>query len=274
MNQQTIGNRICARGTGRRGNRVITLVLSPLRENSGIVFRCQRDGKAADVVATADNAMVREGKLALQHRNARIFGVENLLAACFGLGVSNLLVELDGDELPVMNDSPAAYTFLLQSAGIVAQHAQRKVIDIQEPLLQRETQGWVRVTQYDGLRIGCVNTLNENAVSVQRSSTVVDISEAVFVSELCHAQGEVELPATDKAISRVAARNLRNKAHRSQLNYMVVEVLALLALTNAGVRGCYTAFDVDMNLHLNMIRSIVCAHDEMPQTGLKVVDNL
>ena len=256
MKQKTVTNQICARGIGRDSAKVIHITIKPALENIGIVF-CRIDtDQPIEIPATIDNARTEHGQLVFTNNGYSVGNTEHLLAACYGAGVHNLYVEIDGDELPKMTESASAYVFLLQSAGIREQMAPRAKININEPLLLRNKNGWIRATALDGLRVGCVNTLAENSTSVQRSSAVVDISEALFVSELCYAQPGTASSGSDGGINKMAMKNKRQLIQRSQLNHMVVEVMAFLFLANADVEACYTSFDADFDLHLDAIRAM------------------
>ena len=256
MKQKTVTNQICARGIGRDSNKVVHITIKPALENVGIVFRRVDLDTPIEIPASVDNARVEDGQLVFTCNGYRVGNTEHLLAACYGAGVHNLYIEIDGDELPKMTESASAYVFLLQSAGIKEQEATRAQIKIDEPQLFRRNKGWIRATSFEGLRVGCVNTLTENSVSVQRSSSVVDITEAVFVSELCYAQPGAGSPGSESGINKTATKNKRQLIQRSQLNHMVVEVMAYLFLTDADVDGCYTSFDADVSLHLDAIRAM------------------
>jgi UDP-3-O-[3-hydroxymyristoyl] N-acetylglucosamine deacetylase / 3-hydroxyacyl-[acyl-carrier-protein] dehydratase len=62
--------------------------------------------------------------------------VEHILSACVGLGVDNLIVELDGDEMPAMDGCALAYTVALQQAGIVEQNAERRVLVLEQTVTE------------------------------------------------------------------------------------------------------------------------------------------
>lgn len=64
------------------------------------------------------------------HGDATISTIEHLMAAFFGLGVDNALVEVDGPEIPIMDGSAAPFVFLIQSAGLVEQSVAKRFIKI------------------------------------------------------------------------------------------------------------------------------------------------
>lgn len=63
----------------------------------------------------------------------KVFTIEHLMAAFFGLGIDNAVVELDGPEVPIMDGSSAPFVFLIKSAGIKEQKDPKRFIIIKRP---------------------------------------------------------------------------------------------------------------------------------------------
>ena len=96
------------------------MTLIPAEPGSGIVFR-RADRGGALIDARFDN--VSDTTLGTSLKNGDGIGVatiEHLMAALVGLGIDNLIVELDGPEVPIMDGSAAPFVFLAECAGIVA----------------------------------------------------------------------------------------------------------------------------------------------------------
>ncbi len=132
--QQTIAGEISATGVALHSGVRVRMTLKPAPIDTGIVFRRVDLDPPVDIPARAE--LVTETRLAttLSHGGAKVATVEHLLAACVGCGVDNLIVEVDNLEVPIMDGSSAPFVFLLIEAGIVAQDAPRKVIEILEPV--------------------------------------------------------------------------------------------------------------------------------------------
>lgn len=79
------------------------------------------------------------------------------MAALSAAGVDNVLVELDGPELPILDGSAAPWLFLIDCAGVVPQQgAPRHWIDVLRPVRVREGAGWAELAPaagYDGLEL-------------------------------------------------------------------------------------------------------------------------
>ena len=98
-------------GAGLHGGRRVRVTLRPAAEDTGIVFRrLDLDPSVSDIALHPD--AVTSARLATTVSNANgasVATVEHLLAALAGLGVDNVLIEIDGDEAPAMDGS--ALTF-------------------------------------------------------------------------------------------------------------------------------------------------------------------
>ncbi len=121
--------------SGRRVN----LAIGPSAIDSGIRFR-RTDLSAAEAAIPArwDNVVDTRLCTVLGGPSGATVGtVEHLMAAFAGLGVDNAVVELDGPEVPIMDGSADAFTFLIECAGVAEQSAPKKRIKI----LKRVTVG-------------------------------------------------------------------------------------------------------------------------------------
>jgi UDP-3-O-[3-hydroxymyristoyl] N-acetylglucosamine deacetylase len=105
MKQRTIATPIKTVGIGLHSGRKVTLSIKPAPVNSGIAFVRVDTPEQSLVPATA--LAVCDTRLAsvIQKDGVRVSTVEHLLSACAGLGLDNLLIELDGEEVPIMDGS-------------------------------------------------------------------------------------------------------------------------------------------------------------------------
>ena len=113
LKQQTITEAIKTVGIGLHSGNRSNLFLKPAPINSGITF--VRIDQESQIQIPAKAEYVSDTRLAsvLQIGDSRISTVEHLLSACAGLGVDNLLVEIDGEEIPIMDGSAASFLFLI-----------------------------------------------------------------------------------------------------------------------------------------------------------------
>lgn len=130
--QHTIAQSVSLAGVGVHGGLEARVRLAPAPAGCGIVFvRTDVGGAAARVTAAAANvSAVANATTITNSYGVSVGTTEHLLAACAGLGVDNLIVEIDGPELPILDGSAAPFARALLWARIVAQGAERRVLRV------------------------------------------------------------------------------------------------------------------------------------------------
>ena len=109
MKQRTIATPVKTVGIGLHSGRKVTIAIKPAPINAGVCF--VRVDLPDQPVVPATALAVCDTRLAsvIQRDGVRISTVEHLLSACAGLGLDNLLIELDGEEVPIMDGSAASF---------------------------------------------------------------------------------------------------------------------------------------------------------------------
>lgn len=133
MKQHTISRDISSSGLGLHTGQDICVNLKPAPINSGIAFRRVDLPSAKVVVAEWKNVSSSFLATTLGQGEERISTVEHLMAALVSLGVDNLMVEVNGPELPVFDGSASKWVKLLKMAGLKRQAAPRKVYKLSRP---------------------------------------------------------------------------------------------------------------------------------------------
>jgi UDP-3-O-[3-hydroxymyristoyl] N-acetylglucosamine deacetylase / 3-hydroxyacyl-[acyl-carrier-protein] dehydratase len=142
IKQCTLKEATTVKGVGLHTGQVVTMTLHPAPENHGFRFRrTDIDGQpivwadVSKVFATNRGTVLKEGE-------AQVSTVEHLLSAFIGLGVDNVLVDIDGGEVPIMDGSALAFVDAIEAVGIVELAAERLYFDLREPLtFKDETTG-------------------------------------------------------------------------------------------------------------------------------------
>ena len=125
MRQQTLKRAFTARGRGLHTGRGLTARLHPAPASSGLQFRRTDLAAAPPLAAVAANVTGTTLATTLGRGENSVGTIEHLLAALVSLGVDNLIVEVDGPELPVFDGSAAEWVRLINEAGLTAQGAPR-----------------------------------------------------------------------------------------------------------------------------------------------------
>jgi UDP-3-O-acyl N-acetylglucosamine deacetylase len=125
--QQTLSRAVTVSGMGLHSGAAVTARLGPAPPGSGVVFR-RIDLADAPLIPAALDEVVATARGVVLGRDARVSTVEHLLSAARGVGVDNLIVELDSEELPCGDGSAQIFVDAFDRAGVVGQDAPRHPI--------------------------------------------------------------------------------------------------------------------------------------------------
>ncbi len=130
--QHTIRSEVKISGTGVHTGAEVDLILKPSRPGTGIVF--QRTDLPDKPIIKADCDLVVDTSrgTTIEYNGARVSTVEHLLAALVGMGVDNVVVELNGPEVPIIDGSSTPFVELLEEAGVEEQDAVKTWYTIDE----------------------------------------------------------------------------------------------------------------------------------------------
>jgi len=123
-------------GVGVHSGLPVSLTIGPASVDAGFIFvRSGLEGCDREVQASAESVIATEFATVLGDREGPLVSTaEHVLAALRGMGVDNATIEIDGPEVPIMDGSAAAFVAAIDQAGIVAQSAPRRFIQILKPV--------------------------------------------------------------------------------------------------------------------------------------------
>lgn len=130
--QKTIAKEITIKGVGLHSGKPICMTLKPTAENTGIVFyRTDITDKDNKVPARWDHVVDTRLNTCLGNTAGVVIStVEHFMGALAGLGITNLVIELDGPETPLMDGSARDFVRLIEEAGIQVQTQPAKAIKV------------------------------------------------------------------------------------------------------------------------------------------------
>ena len=132
--QNTINKEFRLTGPGLHTGRTVTVTVKPAPENFGIAFRRTDRVNIITQHALADKVGETSRGTTLGSGRHTIATIEHLMSALHGMKVDNALIELDGGEVPILDGSSRPWMLQLVRVGVRQQQAERKVLEIQEPL--------------------------------------------------------------------------------------------------------------------------------------------
>jgi UDP-3-O-[3-hydroxymyristoyl] N-acetylglucosamine deacetylase len=189
--QTTVREDIALQGYGVHSAGHAHLVIKPAAVNHGIIFLRTGlpGGIQRRIPARYGNVSSTELCTVLgDPGHGAVATVEHIMAALYGLGVDNALVEIDGPEVPIMDGSAAAFVEAIRRVGVVSQHAPRRVVRVLRPVSVSKGTAFSELlpNDEDGLRFE-VSIDFETAVIGQQSMTL-ELEPAAFATEVARAR--------------------------------------------------------------------------------------
>jgi UDP-3-O-[3-hydroxymyristoyl] N-acetylglucosamine deacetylase len=149
--QKTISEDLVFEGRGLHTGKHVVVRMRPAPLNSGIVFF--RSDKGSFINATVNAVSDTTFATTLGSNGTRVRTVEHLLAALAGLEIDNIIIEVDGPEVPIMDGSVVDFVEMVLSAGITVQESARAYIKVLRPVVFKDGKAEVSALPYDGRKI-------------------------------------------------------------------------------------------------------------------------
>jgi UDP-3-O-[3-hydroxymyristoyl] N-acetylglucosamine deacetylase/3-hydroxyacyl-[acyl-carrier-protein] dehydratase len=187
--QRTLGSEITFSGIGLHSGAQATLIFKHAPADSGIRFVRNDVAGRPEIKADIKNALAsgdHSRRTVLGSGDVTISTVEHVLAAVRGLGIDNLIIELDTSEPAEPDGSSAPFVEVLRHGGVVEQDAPRRYMEVKAPVALREDGVELVALPHKGLRISFTIHYDHPLIGTQYAS--FDISEDVFINEVAPAR--------------------------------------------------------------------------------------
>jgi UDP-3-O-[3-hydroxymyristoyl] N-acetylglucosamine deacetylase len=182
--EQTIAAPLEFAGVGLHSGAPVTMRLLPAPAGSGIVFR-RTDLDNFEIPANGRNVAKVSYATSLMRQSVLISTTEHLLSACIGMGVDNVIVELDNLELPILDGSALPYVAAFESVGIREQRRKRETLRVLHPIEVREGEKFIGV--YPGQGYSISYTIDFPA-PIGQQRTCIDLAAETYGSEIAPAR--------------------------------------------------------------------------------------
>ena len=169
--QKTIQAPVSCTGVGLHTGVESTITFNPAPENFGIKF-IRTDKKDQYVTPDLDNVIDLTRGTTIEENGVKIHTTEHVLSACAGMGIDNLLIELNSKEPPVMDGSSKDFVEALVEAKIIEQKAEVDFLKITKPVVYTDEEKDVEVVgvPYDGFKTTFTIQYDLEDLDVQYSS--------------------------------------------------------------------------------------------------------
>ncbi len=188
IRQQTLKNTIRATGVGLHTGDKVYLTLHPAETDTGIRFRRTDLDQPVIIQATPENVGETILSTTLVQGSIKISTIEHLLSALAGLGIDNVIVDVNSAEVPIMDGSAGPFVFLIQSAGVVEQDAPKKYLRIKETVRVEEGDKWAEFVPFKGFKVTFTIDFEHPAFADHLKTATMDFSLTSFVKEVSRAR--------------------------------------------------------------------------------------
>jgi len=185
--QRTLEKEVSFSGKALQTGDMVKVTCRPQEENEGIVFK-RVDLKGVPVLRLGSSALSDEytRRSTISNGKSEVQTVEHFLAALWALGIDNILVEIDGEELPAMDGSARDFLKGLKQAGIKTQQERRKVIKILEEEKVEEGDRSLILTPADVFSVSY--SIEHDTPSIGHEVFDIELDQASFESEIAPAR--------------------------------------------------------------------------------------
>lgn len=170
--QHTIKAKSSISGVGLHTGKNATLTFLPAKPNHGISFqRTDLEGQPV-IDADVDNVVDVSRGTTLEQDGARVSTVEHILAALTGHQIDNILIQIDGPEIPIMDGSATLFYQLIDEVGLEEQNALRNFYEIKEPIFYRDLESDIEIAALplDDYRMTVMVDYNSPVLGSQHAS--------------------------------------------------------------------------------------------------------
>lgn len=147
-NQKTIKKAISFSGHGLHTGTEVKLTLSPAPEDHGYQFIRTDLNDRPVIKAIAENVTETSRGTTLEENSVSVSTVEHVLASCVGMGIDNVLIEMNGPEAPILDGSAREYAEAIAKTGLAGQEAPRNIFRIEEKIEYRDVEHGIELIAY------------------------------------------------------------------------------------------------------------------------------
>tara|TARA_B110000196_G_scaffold203365_1_gene174229 strand:+ start:170 stop:1120 length:951 start_codon:yes stop_codon:yes gene_type:complete len=186
--QRSIKNEVSAVGVGLHSGKKVRIVLKPTKENSGIIFK--RTDIKIPVEIKVEPQAVKETRLSstIGKDKFKISTVEHLMSALSASGIDNILIEVDGSEIPIMDGSSIPFIYLINSAMIYEQSELKKFAVIKDLIKVEEGEKFAKFEPYNGFLVDFTIDFPHPAFKEENSRVEIDFFKDSYVNHISRAR--------------------------------------------------------------------------------------
>jgi len=270
--QTTLRQSIGLSGIGVHSGQAVSLTLHPAEANTGVRFHQLVDGKICEIPADYRHVGTTELCTSVGIAGASVATIEHLMAALSALAVDNVIVEIDGSEVPVLDGSAGRFVDAIDQVGVAVLAAPRRYIRVLKPIRVDVGGGFGEFRPYEGTRLEVEIDFPSPAVGHQKYA--VDVDGERFRNELARARtfgflADVETlwarglalgASLDNAIVIADDRVVNPEGVRFAdefVRHKALDAIGDIALAGAPILGWYRSFKGGHRLNIAAVAALL-----------------
>ncbi|MGF7004840.1 UDP-3-O-acyl-N-acetylglucosamine deacetylase [Aminobacter sp. BE322] len=268
--QTTLKSRATLSGIGVHSGKPVSIHFVPADADTGVVFHVDgREFRAIVSEVGATDLCTLLGDPA----GAHVATIEHLMAALFGLGIDNLVIEVEGNEIPILDGSAAQFVEAIDQAGIETLGVKRRYIRVLKPVRIESGASWAEFRPYGGTRFEV--EIDFESPAIGRQSFASDVNDDIFRREISRARTfgfmkDVErLWAAGYALGSSLENsvvigddnhiiNIEGLRHSNEfVRHKTLDAMGDLALAGARFIGCFRSYRGGHRLNAAALRRLL-----------------
>jgi len=186
--QRSIKNEVSAVGVGLHSGNKVRIVLKPAKENNGIIFK--RTDITPSVEIKVEPKAIKETRLSstIGKGKYKISTVEHLMSALSASGIDNILIEVDGVEIPIMDGSSMPFVYLINSAVIYEQKNPKNFAVIKDEIKVEEDEKYAKFEPYNGFLVDFTIDFPHPVFKEENNRVEIDFFKDSYVNYISRAR--------------------------------------------------------------------------------------
>jgi UDP-3-O-[3-hydroxymyristoyl] N-acetylglucosamine deacetylase len=273
--QTTIASPVTLSGIGVHSGSPVSITFQPAEAGTGIIFsRGFADGSTVEYRAVSSQVGNTDLCTVLGTSLSRsVATIEHVMAAFYALGLDNVVVDVDGAEMPIMDGSSFPFIEAIEQAGVVNLGEKRRYIRVLKPVRIDSGASWAEFRPYEGTRFEV--EIDFDSPLIGRQSWKGDLTARIFRDELSRARTFGFMRDVERlwAAGFALGSSLENSVVISDDNSVVnveglryadefarhktLDAVGDLALAGAQFIGCYRSYRGGHKLNANALKALL-----------------
>ncbi|CDM58376.1 MULTISPECIES: UDP-3-O-acyl-N-acetylglucosamine deacetylase [Rhizobium] len=274
--QTTVSRPITLSGIGVHSGADVSITFNPAEADTGVVFnRMHENGEVSEYRAVSSQVGNTDLCTVLGFSPAHsVATIEHVMAAVYALGLDNVVIEVHGAEMPIMDGSSMPFIEAIEQVGLVSLGVKRRYIRITKPVRIEHGGSWSEFRPYDGTRFEV--EIDFDCPLIGRQKWEGDMTAATFKSELSRARTFGFMRDVERlwASGHALGSSLENSVVISDDNTVInveglryakdefvrhkaLDAVGDLALAGAPFIGCYRSYRGGHKMNANALKALL-----------------